>query len=775
MTDTSSTTGKAVVGVAAATTTTEVVIGRLVKKRKYPGPYISLAVKVKETYSFDTTRHHRNKSGLYGAGGGGGGGAVEVKNGDSDGEHEDEHHQRQQQQGGSQHDENNETIPTPQHQLPMLIFVPKTDPGLKFCHVDSWVQVEIVSERKGEENEDDNSDSNVNKDEGTKSNDREDGRQKVKDSTTETTTTAATVAKSKSSSSSSSSNPATKTTTSSSSSSFVNSKHTLATNLRLVKCAPNPSVVPDILQSIRQNEIPFNVISDYCPCLQHDWQIDEILSLRPTDRDRKRRINEICQQLLQKDNMYKEDRSNITEYGNGVSARNTHIKKRYWDILTKMESIVQLVDVTAVVMDDDDDEEEAKGGTNEKEKEEETDREEQNQNIDTGNNKITTNIEKGKIFRKEAKSSSSSSSWCAGDVEEEVSKEDKDGTSHRRIPIYNIPGNDLTLKSFRHPRSRYEYLQDKKWPQINWLLRRMHRLSKFSVESSVGVDHDDADSPGPPTTVVSVLDVGGGRGDIACAIAKEFPQAKVTVVDENQTSLDAGRKYADEVLGGGEQEANERIDFVCADFRLYAKEYVENYHMQQQNKTSNDVNDTRWSSFDFVVAWHACGDLSDIALQFSNDINASYVICPCCYTKERLEGFTPSWIGNYLQGDGDDVCQEIMPTDGTSTQEVGGAVGNNLNHRTPSMKKSSSSSFSRRREEIDAIQKLAETNDRPEVSRRAMTVINSMRVHALSSSSSSSSLSPSSSSSSSGKDSKVLLESYPLDYSSKNLVLVKES
>ena len=774
MTDTSSSTatGKTTAAAATAPATATVVIGRLVKKRKYPGPYISLAVKVKETYSIDTTCHRLldEKNGLYGAAGaaagGDGGATVEVKNDNDDGDGDGEHEQREQHGRSKRYDHNDKTTPvvatTQQRQQPMLIFVPKTDPGLKFCHVDSWVQVEIVSEREEEEKDGnvDNINSNSNKDGRTKnsSTGREGGRQKENDSTTGTATAAAvTESRSSTPSSSSSSNP-TRTT-------FVNSKHTLATNLRLVKCAPNPSVVPDILQCIKHNEIPFNVVSDYCPSLQHEWQIDEVLSLRPTDRDRKRLINEICQQLLRMDDKYQEDRPNITEYGSGVSARNTHIKKRYWDILTKMESIVQLVDVATVV--DDDDDEDERGGRNKKQ---ENDQKEQNQDIDTDNNKITSHIEKGKASSsKEVRSSSSS--LCKGDDGGEEN-EDKDGTSHRPM-IYNIPGNDLTLKSFRHPRSRYEYLQDKKWPQINWLLRRMRRLSKFSVSSSVRNDNA-ADSPGQPT-VVSVLDVGGGRGDIACAIAKEFPHAKVTVVDENQTSLDAGRKYADEVLGGV-REAKERIDFVCADFRLFAKEYVENYHNQQ--KKTNNMSDTRRSSFDFVVAWHACGDLSDIALQFSNDISASFVICPCCYTKERLEGFTPSWIGNYLQGDGDGdedeedstkVCHEIIPTDGTSAQDVWGAVGNNGNHKTPALKKKSSSSLSRRREEIDAIQKLAETNDRPEISRRAMTVINSMRLHALSSSS------PSSSSDNSGRDKRVLLESYPLNYSSKNLVLVKES
>lgn len=62
---------------------------------------------------------------------------------------------------------------------------------------------------------------------------------------------------------------------------------------------------------------------------------------------------------------------------------------------------------------------------------------------------------------------------------------------------------------------------------------------------------------------VQCIDVGGGRGDLAFALASTFPQLHVTVVDVNESSLEAARQ-------GAAQLNLQNIDFVHCDFSSYS-------------------------------------------------------------------------------------------------------------------------------------------------------------------------------------------------------------
>ena len=113
-----------------------------------------------------------------------------------------------------------------------------------------------------------------------------------------------------------------------------------------------------------------------------------------------------------------------------------------------------------------------------------------------------------------------------------------------------------------------------------------------------------------------------------------------------------------------------RIEFCCMDFSEYIKEY-------DAAAASGDTVDG--GDVDFVVALHACGDLSDLALSFASSNQWNFVICPCCYPKQYFAPFVPHWHG---------MCKE---------------------------------------NEIDSLSRLVELDDHREVSRRAMLVINFMR------------------------------------------------
>lgn len=210
---------------------------------------------------------------------------------------------------------------------------------------------------------------------------------------------------------------------------------------------------------------------------------------------------------------------------------------------------------------------------------------------------------------------------------------------------------------------RRRYLTAKKEPQIRWMLHRLKRMNKVNKYSHV-------------------VDVGGGRGDLASRIALMFPELLVTVVDINESSLQAGKDFAEKELRLGQ----DRLAFRRDDFATFLK--------ASPNKSAFE------KKVDIVVALHACGDLSDLALQFAQENNCDFMLCPCCYTKRyNTKTIQPLW------------CQlidkeDLSPMDASSSQET---------NATPS----------------HIVGRLAETDTQPEISSKARTIINSMRIHGV--------------------------------------------
>ncbi|CAK9081412.1 unnamed protein product [Durusdinium trenchii] len=161
--------------------------------------------------------------------------------------------------------------------------------------------------------------------------------------------------------------------------------------------------------------------------------------------------------------------------------------------------------------------------------------------------------------------------------------------------VPDIPSLSADLpdaSSARGALSRSEYFHGKKWPQIWWFLGRLsacRRRCNFS----------------------HVLDVGGGRGDLAIHIASTFDGVKVTVVDSNESSLKVGQAAA--------SKRHIDIRFCNMDFATAAEQLP--------------------ADIDFVVALHACGGLSDAALNFASCRQIPFMVCPCCHLKH--EGLEP--------------------------------------------------------------------------------------------------------------------------------------
>jgi hypothetical protein len=165
----------------------------------------------------------------------------------------------------------------------------------------------------------------------------------------------------------------------------------------------------------------------------------------------------------------------------------------------------------------------------------------------------------------------------------------------------NIPGEHVM--SCRGDTSRAEYILSKKLPQVRWLIQRVREL---------------------PQRPMHIVDVGGGRGDLATGLALAFPDSIITVVDKNLSSLDAGRDHASKLSCG------DRVHFCLADFATFVQD--------PSVFLSSDL-----PPVDLVVGLHTCGDLSDLALTYAKAVGAAFVVCPCCYAKRYIPNFVPSW------------------------------------------------------------------------------------------------------------------------------------
>ena len=216
----------------------------------------------------------------------------------------------------------------------------------------------------------------------------------------------------------------------------------------------------------------------------------------------------------------------------------------------------------------------------------------------------------------------------------------------KKETVVNLPNGAENVASAHGELTRTEYLENKKNNQTMWFIERMRQFKKQPRK---------------------ILDVGGGRGDLAVQIALNFPDVHVIVVDSNKSSVLAGQEYAVKC------NVDSRTEFLCQNF----SDYVTTTTTTTEQQNSGNAKD---NAVDFVVALHACGDLSDMALHFASINQCDFIICPCCYPKRYLAPFIPLWHT---------LCSN--------------------------------------QEEINTLARIVELDDWPEESWRAMVVINSMR------------------------------------------------
>ena len=207
--------------------------------------------------------------------------------------------------------------------------------------------------------------------------------------------------------------------------------------------------------------------------------------------------------------------------------------------------------------------------------------------------------------------------------------------------LINIPNDgDPDLVSSRGHMTRCDYYHRRKQPQVRWMVDKLKEMCSSST-----------------CTYKHILDVGGGRGDLATAIALEFPSAHVTVIDRNAHSLQAGRVYSTKVLG---QSNMNHIQFVQVDFLSFMLNKDEDAMVRP----------------DVVVALHACGDLTDAVLDYARMEQIQFLICPCCYNKKLIgdagcmEVSFTSWWDNMWCANDDDAARKRATLERLAESEV---------------------------------------------------------------------------------------------------------
>jgi SAM-dependent methyltransferase len=304
----------------------------------------------------------------------------------------------------------------------------------------------------------------------------------------------------------------------------------------------------------------------------------------------------------------------------------------------------------------------------------------------------------------------------------------------------HVPGGNGQTQSARGHMSRGEYMHGRKIPQACWLASRLEMMIPGLSEMSR-----------PPTVASSksfalhILDVGGGRGDLALSLAARFPSAVVTVVDSNASSLAAGETAA------AARGLGSRMSFVCQDFADFAASH-EPAASPGEGRSDAANNAAVANSFGPVrclVALHCCGGLSDRALAFAAQVACPFLVVPCCFNKWPIAPFPP-WKSQYF---GHVRLQHLEAQCGAEEASRGSSQQSDADESTEPF-------IDEATEQLAVMERLAESDARA-VSFKAMSVINALRLratkHALD-----------------GNDEQLQLgiEAFPKDFSLRNMVLV---
>ena len=152
---------------------------------------------------------------------------------------------------------------------------------------------------------------------------------------------------------------------------------------------------------------------------------------------------------------------------------------------------------------------------------------------------------------------------------------------------------------------RQRYMDERKRPQIVYFLQLIQKV--------LNIPCDDLGSC--PSRTLHLVDVGGGRGDLALAVVAFFNhetnhKVHVTVLDVNESSLKAGKERAEAA------KLSRYLSFVLCDL-------ADSAQVQQfRSKTTQ---------YDLVFGLHCCGGVAEAAVELALTCHASFCVSTCCF------------------------------------------------------------------------------------------------------------------------------------------------
>ena len=188
-----------------------------------------------------------------------------------------------------------------------------------------------------------------------------------------------------------------------------------------------------------------------------------------------------------------------------------------------------------------------------------------------------------------------------------------------RSPIVDCSSRarDVLLNLDDASDARIDFMKSKKGPQVGFLL---HLISCYL--SAIGTRAPD---------VIDIVDVGGGRGDLALNIATKFGSiVHVTVIEPNENASKAGRSLAIKY-------SLSNISFVACG--------IEEFEWRSLSNSKK-----------LICSLHACGGLSDHVMSAAFSRNIPFIVVTCCFRSNNyLRLFKP--IDKILGPDFERLCK----------------------------------------------------------------------------------------------------------------------
>ena len=185
---------------------------------------------------------------------------------------------------------------------------------------------------------------------------------------------------------------------------------------------------------------------------------------------------------------------------------------------------------------------------------------------------------------------------------------------------------------------RTRYLAHKKVPQLRWMLQRAYDLLSDRATSRVADARRQPD--GNSERPLRVLDLGCGKADLGLLLAAALPQLRVLCADTNASALQFARERA-------AAASLSNVDFFHGDASTLlstglAPGTSPGLSTDERGRASGGNFEGGLEggfeggvAVDLLVGLHACGGLSDVALDIAASHGASALVCMCCYNKHR--------------------------------------------------------------------------------------------------------------------------------------------